>query len=121
MNMSCAGVKREEEIINFFKKKDFIFLFFSDETIIKQAMERFGLRKTAAQRYNQEYVVQLREQLNSYIEEQTEKQTSKEEIIKNCAERFALKRCDISEYIRRLAIYQKMDEMTQKLFEGVCF
>ena len=55
-------------------------------------MERFGLRKTAAQRYNQEYVVQLREQLNSYIEEQTEKQTSKEEIIKNCAERFALKR-----------------------------
>ena len=121
MNTSCLEVKREEEIIKFFKKKDFIFSFFSDETIVKQAMEQFGLSKTAAQRYNQEYVVRLRERLNSYIEEQTHKQISKEEIINSCAEKFELQKSDISDYIRRLKIYQKMDEMTQKLFEGVCF
>lgn len=112
MNMSCLEIKREEEIIKFFKRKDWIYLFFSDETIVKQAMERFGLSKTAAQKYNQEYVVQLREQLNSYIEEQTEKQAPKEEIIKNCADKFALKKSDISEYIRRLELYQLMDEVT---------
>lgn len=121
MNTSCLGVKREEEITNFFKEKDFIFFFFSDENIVKQAMERFGLSKTAAQRYNQEYVVRLREQLNSYIEEQTHKQISKEEIINSCAEKFEVQKSDISDYIRRLKIYQKMDEMTQRLFEGVCF
>ena len=121
MNKICIEAKREEEIIKFFKKKDWIYLFFSDETIVKQAMERYGLSKTAAQRYNQEYVVQLREQLNSYIEEQTEKQAAKEEIIKNCAEKFTLKKSDISEYIRRLELYQMMDEMTRNLFEGVCF
>ena len=121
MNSSCLEVKREEEIIKFFKKKDFILSFFSDETIVKQAMEQFGLSKTAAQRYNQEYVVRLRERLNSYIEEQTHKQISKEEIINSCAEKFKLQKSDISDYIRRLKIYQKMDEMTQKLFEGVCF
>lgn len=121
MNMICIGVKREEDIINFFKRKNFIFSFLSDETIVKQAMDKFGLSKTAAQRYNQEYVVQLREQLNSYIEEQTENQASKEEIIKNCAEKFALQQNDISEYIRRLNLYQMMDQTTQKLFEGVCF
>ena len=119
--MSSVEVKREDEIIRFFKKKDFIYLFFADETIIKLAMERFGLSRTAAEQYNQEYVVQLREQLKAYIEEQTEKQTAKEEIVKNCAEKFELPRNDISGYIRRLEMYQMMDETTQKLFEGICF
>ena len=91
MNVNCIGVMREEEIINFFKRKDHM------------------------------YTVRLREQLNIYIEEQTEKKISKEEIIKNCAKKFALQQNDISEYIRRLRIYQVMDEMTQKLFEGICF
>lgn len=44
-----------------------------------------------------------------------------EEIINSCAEKLELQKSDISDYIRRLKIYQKMDEMTQKLFEGVCF
>ncbi len=121
MNTICIEAKREEEIIKFFKKKDWIYLLFSDETIIKLAMERFGLSKTAAQSYNQEYVLQLREKLNSYIEEQIEKRTSKEDIVKSCVEKFSLKKSDISEYIRRLELYQMMDEMTRNLFEGVCF
>lgn len=121
MNMSCMEAEREKEIIEFFKQKEFVFLFFADETIIELAMERFGISKTAAKRYIREYVVPLRKHLNSYIYEQMEAETPEEEIIKNCVEKYTYEKSDISDYMRRLKMYLSVNEMTQKLFEGVIF
>ena len=84
-------------------------------------MEKFGLSRTAAERFNQEYTVPFRTRLNHFINEQNEKRIPKEDIILACVEKFSVKYNEIEQYIRRLHWFQLMDAMTQKLFEGIYF
>lgn len=121
MNMIYAKEANEDEIINYFSDKEHIFFFHTDETIVKRAMDKFGITETEAKSYNQKYTVSFRTKLNNFINEQEEQMIPKEDMISACAEKFALKHGEIEEYIRRLYWFQRMDEDTQKLFEGICF
>lgn len=113
--------KEEKEVIQFFMDRDLIYYFYFDDTIVRRAMEQLGLSRETAQRYNQEYVVLFREKLNSFIQDQDERQIPEEEIVNSCVEKFELKKNDVSEYVRRLRIHQTMDELEKRLFEGLVF